>query len=100
MGDCICLTDWAEVEKDEYYLSDDWLVDKMGSYSKKEARELRKKAQEGELFTAYVAPAKSVALYSQFDSEFVIIDKEGDIVVRGEGTVTNSDAVEKWETDC
>jgi len=99
MGDCVGMTDWEKVDEHEYYLSDDWLVKKMGSHTKKDARELRKRAKNGELYHGYLAPAMSVAVYKQFDAESIIITDNLDIVVHGESIVA-SPCEKHWEEEC
>lgn len=96
MTDMILVTDWEEVEPDEFYLEDQWLVDNFG-YTKKEAHELREMAKNKELFIGYVVPAKSYAIYMQMDAQQVFIDKNREIRVHCESDVIGNEHEDKWE---
>jgi hypothetical protein len=91
MNDLILCTNWEKVEKDDFYLSKDWEKEEGGV---KEARELQK---DGNLFVAYLVPAKSLAIYKTMDASQVFINKEGDAILNCESAVIDSEFTERWE---
>lgn len=91
--DTIIVTDWEKVEKDDFYLSKEWLED-AGEEQMKEARRLQK---EGKLYIAYEVGAVHYAIYTQMDASQVFIDSDGDIIMTCEGAVIGNDHKERWE---
>ena len=94
MEDMILVTNYDEVDKDDFYLSDDWLSE-IGS--KKEQRRLKKLAKEGNLYDAWVVPAVTYAIYCQMDAHRVLIDEDGDEVLSCESDIIDDEHQEKWE---
>ena len=92
--DYIMVSNWDKVDKDDFYLSDDWL-EEIGS--KKRQRELKHMAKEGNLFEAYVVPAIHYAIYSQMDAHQVFINEDGDEVLSCESTIIGHDHRERWK---
>lgn len=80
------VTDWEKADADDFYFQYDWLLKAQGK-TKREAQQIRKQARNGELFEAYEVSAVSYLEYSQMDSEKVFIDKDGEVIVRGESAV-------------
>ena len=82
----ILVTNWEEVEKDDFYLMNDWLkrIDKDGR------RELKRLQKMGQLYKAYIVPAENFALYREMDALQVFIDKNFDIVLICEGAIIDT----------
>jgi hypothetical protein len=93
--DFMIVTDWEEVDPDDFYLSDEWL-DEIGG--KERQQELINMANNKELFIAYEVPAVSYAQYTQMDAIQVFIDKSGDVVLTCESAVIGNDHEEVWES--
>jgi len=96
MVDMIVVTDWEKTDADDHYLSDEWLINNYG-FTKKEARALRKRAKDGELFDAWEVAATHYAIYYQMDASRIIIDYEGNRIVSGESDVIGNKHHEAWE---
>lgn len=96
MSDMVLVTDWDKVDKDDFYLSDEWLTDNH-HVSKSEAIKLRQMAEEGKLFEAYVVGASDYAIYGQMDAHQVLIDEDGDEVLSCESAVIGCDHQEVCE---
>jgi len=96
MNDLILVTDWDKVDKDDFYLSDEWL-DEIGS--KKRQRELRRMAKNNELFEAFEVPAMSYAIYRQMDAHQVLINEEGDVLLSCESAIIDNDHKARWEVN-
>jgi len=80
MNNLILVTDWEKVEKDDFYLTDDWKKENDNT----EARELQK---EGKLYVAYIVNAVSYAIYTQMDADQVFIDNDGEVILHCESAV-------------
>lgn len=98
MDDIIVVTDWEELNVDDFYLRDEWLVDTLKK-TKEEAVKLRWMAKDGEIYEAYEVTAKSYALYSQMDANKIFIDCDGDYLFHGESAVINRGHIAKWEME-
>lgn len=92
--DMILVTNYDEVDKDDFYLSDDWLS-RIGS--KAEQRRLKRMAKEGNLYDAWVVSALSYAIYGQMDAHHIFIDEGGDEVLSCESDIIGDEHREKWE---
>ena len=93
MKDLIVVTNWEEVEEDDFYLSDDW-IGEVDEYVIEEARKLQK---EGKLFYAYIVKAMDFAIYGQMDSDQIFIDEGMDEVMHCETQIIDTDFRDKWE---
>lgn len=83
----IIVSDWEKVDKDDFYLTDEW-SDKSGEYEAvQKARELK---GNGDLFIAYIVPAVNYAIYTQMDAQQVFIDEDGHVVLTCESAVINN----------
>jgi hypothetical protein len=79
----VMVTDWEEVEADDFYLSKEWAKN-VNPDSLKRAKELQ---AEGNLFVAYIVPAVHYVIYKQMDAEQVFIDDEGCQIMSCESAV-------------
>ena len=91
----ILVSDWEKVDKDDFYLSESW-EKKEGKENIKTAKELQKK---GELFYGYIVSAVSYAIYGQMDSNQVLINNDGDVIIHCGDTVINNDHSHREEYD-
>ena len=94
MQDMILVTDWEEVDKDDFYLSAEWL-DEIGSKTRQ--RELKKMASNNELLVGYEVYAVSYAIYSQMDACQVFIDEDGAVMLRCENAIIGTAHKDRWE---
>lgn len=83
MEDLIIVSNWDEVDANDFYLSKEWEKTE-GKESVKKARELQK---ESNLFEAFILPAKAYALYKLSDADKVLINRDGDTILHCEGAV-------------
>ncbi len=93
MDDLIIVSNWEKVEKDDFYLSDEWIKE-AGKDRIKEARKLQK---EDNLYEAYIVSAKNYAIFNQMDASQVFIDNDGSIILHCESVVINSEHTYKAE---
>jgi len=91
MSNLIVCTNWGKVEKDDFYLSDDW-----NEEGKKEAKKLQK---EGKLYYAYYADAKDLCKYKVLDMNQVFINENEEIIMHCEFAPENNDFTDKWDYD-
>lgn len=91
----ILVSNWEQVDKDDFYLSDEW--------SKHEdidnIKTARKSQKEGNLYIAYVVDAKNYALYSQMDADQVFINGDDDIILHCESAVIDNKHCHRIEYD-
>ena len=92
----ILVSNWEKVDKDDFYLSDNWKGEE--KEKKEEAKALQEKDN---LYLAYIVIAKSYALYSQMDAEQVFINSDGDVILHfpGESVVIDNKHDYKIEID-
>lgn len=93
MNDLIVVTNWEEVEKDDFYLTKEWEKE-VGKENIKRAKALQK---EGNLFIAYIVNAKDYCIYGQMDSDQIFIDDKQNEILRCETQVIGDDLEDKWE---
>lgn len=89
--DLIVVTDWEAVEKDDFYLSKDWVENNPESV--KQARKLQK---EGKLFVAYIVSAVSYCIYKQMDSNQIFIDEDGNEIMHCETAIIGDEHQDRW----
>lgn len=85
MENYILATDWELVEKDDFYLSDDW---------KEEDKDTKEKAKKlagfERLYRAYICNPVSYCVSNQIDANEVYINNDFDIIIRCETTIINT----------
>ena len=86
MEELILVSNWEEVDKDDFYLSKDW--EKQEPEQIIIARELQK---ENNLFVAYIVKATNYAIYKQMDASQVFINEDSDVILNCENEIINSD---------
>lgn len=91
----IIVTDWEEVQKDDFYLSKEW-IENGGKDAIKAARKLQRK---GNLFIAYEVPVKHYVLYQQMDAYQIFIDREGNRILECESAVIDNKHEQKFDGD-
>lgn len=79
----ILVSDWEKVDKDDFYLTDNWKENEDIDNIKR-ARKLQK---ENNLYIGYIVDAKQYAIYSQMDAEQVLINSDGDVIIHCESEV-------------
>ena len=92
MNDLIVVTNWEEVEKDDFYLTKDWEKE-VGKENIKRAKALQK---EGGLYIAYIVNAKDYCIYGQMDSDQIFIDDKQNEILRCETQVIRTDFEDKF----
>ncbi len=91
----ILVSNWEQVEKDDFYLSDEWGKDEYGRLDNtREARDLQR---ENDLFFGYIVKAIDYAIYAQMDSSEVLINSSGEVIVNCETQVIDNDHEYKVE---
>lgn len=85
----ILVSNWDEVEKDNFYLSNKWGKDSYGRLD--EVKQGRKLQKEGELYYGYIVDAKNYAIYYQLDANEVLINGDGEVIIQGESQVIDND---------
>ena len=93
MENLIVVTNWEKVEKDDFYLTDEW-IEEAGEKNIKLARKLQ---ENNELYYAYIVDVKNYALYSQIDSHQILIDLGKNEIISCETEVIDTDHIDKWE---
>jgi hypothetical protein len=83
MDNLILVSNWEKVDKDDFYLSDNWNKE----IDNTEANKLQK---HDNLYIAYIVDAVNFAIYTTMDSDQVFIDGDGNIVLRCETAVINN----------
>lgn len=89
----IMVTDWEEVNKDDFYLIKEW-YEKGGKENVISAKKLQK---EGKLYVAYIVPAVHYAIYTQMDAQQVFIDDEGKFALDCESATISNNHSKRWE---
>lgn len=79
--DEILVTNWKQVDADDFYLSDDWPENKGNK------AELLKMVENGDLYYAYIVGAVAYAVYGVMDSHQVFIDDNWDILLHCESSI-------------
>ena len=92
MDDLIVVTNWEEVDKDDFYLSKDWEKE-VGKDNIKIAKNYQK---AGGLYIAYIVNAKDYCIYGQMDSDQIFIDEDQNVVLRCETQVIHTDFEDKF----
>lgn len=87
LKDLIIVTNWEKVDKDDYYLSDNWASHE-DMENIQEARKLQKK---GLLYVAYIIFAVDYAIFSQMDADQVFVNNECDIILHCETAIISND---------
>lgn len=94
-SDYILVTNWEKVDKDEFYLNNEW---GKSNYDRlDEVKQARKLQKEGHLFYGYICKAKDYALYYQLDANMVLINGDCDVIVEGESHVIGNDHTHREE---
>lgn len=93
MDNLILITNWECVEKDDFYLTDDW--DEYKELSKEDKKQLKNR----KLYYGYIADATNYAIYYQLDAQQVIIDEDADIIIYCEGVVISNDHKHREKLD-
>jgi len=93
MSDYVMVTDWEEVDADNFYLSEDW-AENVGKETMEQAKELQSK---GELYIGYVVQAVDYVIYGQMDSGQIFIDSEGNEIMSCEGAIIGNKHKDQFE---
>ncbi len=83
--DYVMVTDWEEVDPNDFYLSKEW------EESKGQRKKLKKMAEEHKLFIGYVVSAQNYVIYSQMDAHQIFIDEDGTELLSCESVVIGND---------
>ena len=86
MENLILVTNWEKVEKDNFYLTDDWKENE-DIESIRNSRELQK---DGNLYLAYIVNATSYAVYTEMDADQVFINSDAEIMLRCESAIIDN----------
>lgn len=90
----ILVTDWERVDKQDFYLTDEW-SDHTGDHEAvQKAREL---LGEGKLYVGYIVKALDYAIYTQMDASQVFINDDMDVVLACETAVISNDHTKRVE---
>lgn len=92
----IVVTDWEEIEVDDFYLSDEW-ISEIGS--KENQKELKEMAENNKLFEAFLVDGSDFAVFIQMDAHKVFINEDKEIMLHCESAVIDNDFEEKWKDD-
>ena len=93
MQDNILVTDWEEVQKDDFYLTKAW-QEEVGKENMKRAKEL---LDLNDLYIAYIVPEVHYAIYVQIDATQVFIDREMNVIFYCESAVIGNTHRERIE---
>lgn len=91
--DLILVTDWEKVDKEDFYLTDDWSKNE----DVERIEEARKLQTEGKLYEAYIVKALDYAIYYQMDADKVFINEDMDVVLNCESAVIGNDHEKRIE---
>ena len=91
--DYVMVTDWEEVDVDDFYLSEEW-TSGAGEENMVRAKELQ---AAGQLYIGYVVLAVHYAIFGQMDSSQIFIDRDGDEIMTCEGAVIDSPKKQAFE---
>lgn len=87
LKDLIIVTNWEKVDKNNFYLSNDWA----NHESMENIQEARKLQKKGLLYVAYIVSAVNYAIYLQMDADQVFVNDECDIILYCEtGIIDNN----------
>ncbi len=98
MTDYIVVTNWEEVDINDFYLTDQWLKESE-LLNDEEIEEIRQMARDKELYIAYEVSAKYYALYRQMDAYQIFINVDGDHMLYCETVNIDNNHCSKWESD-
>ena len=101
----ILVTDWIEVDKDDFYLTRDLFQNEVYIYpwienaSKENMKQARKLQKSGELYYGYIVDATNYAVFQQMDSEQVLIDSDANVIIICENAIIGNNHThrEKYE---
>lgn len=89
MEEYIIVSNWEQVDADDFYLSDDWAK----SEGEDEVAKAKALQEDERLYVAYIVGAVNFAIYRQMDADKVFINAEGDVILHCEsGIIDSSDA--------
>lgn len=80
----VMVTDWKEVDAEDFYLNSDEWAEEVGADTIQQAKELQGNNQ---LFYAYVVAAVNYLIYWQMDAQQIFIDEDGDEIMSCGGEV-------------
>ena len=89
MDNLILVSNWEQVDKDDFYLTDEWKkrVDEEDTKTIIQARDLQR---NGKLFIAYIVDAKNYAIYRHMDADQVFINSDSDIILHCESAIIDN----------
>jgi len=93
MSDYVMVTDWEEVDADDFYLSEDW-AENVGEETLTRAKELQ---ANGSLYIGYVVQAVNYIVYKQMDSGQIFIDEDGNEIMSCEGAIIENKHKDQFE---
>jgi len=99
MSDYVLVTDYEKVKPDDFYLTDEWLVENMGCCCDMTPEQVRDMAERGELFEAFVVSALAYCTYRQMDAQMAYVDSDDNIIVYCESEIIGNGYMhcEKYE---
>ena len=86
--DLILVSNWEKVPTDDYYLSADWQTS--NGESDETMAEANKLAKQGQLYYGYIVPAVSYAIFKQMDSNQVLINDDGEVIINCETAIIDN----------
>jgi len=87
--DLILVSNYEEVENDDFYLEEEWLKEECKT--KEEIKEIKEMQKEGKLYYGYIVSALTFALHNQMDAQQVIMDKDANVLIDCESQVIDND---------
>lgn len=93
MNDYVMVTDWEEVNADDFYLSEDWAKN-INSETLQQAKELQ---AIGELYFGYTVSAVNYVIYHQMDAGQIFIDSQGNEIMSCESAIIGNKHQDQFE---
>ena len=93
--DYVLATSWVKVDKEDFYLSDEWT--KKEGVEEEDIKKIKSLQKEGKLYEAYIVGALEYCIYYQMDADKVYINDDMDVVLRCESYVTMNDHIKVIE---
>lgn len=97
MSKHILVTDWEQVDEDDFYLTNEW--DLFKDMEEVDKEELKNRVKNGNIYLAYTVGATSYAIYRQMDAFQVFIDRDLNIVLECESAIIGNNHEKRIEHD-
>lgn len=85
----ILVTNWEVVDKDDFYLTKEWLKNNQDK-TNEEIKELLREVNNKSVYYGYIVKAVDYAIYYQMDSQQVLINSNCEVLVECESSIIDN----------